>query len=89
MGFNIVFSQFPLKELWETTRTDELGKKIMVNYYGSHTNITSIQDLPRNKLCLYCFSNGTINFAYRLKHICYESIDLKGKSIYFKLIFCE
>lgn len=53
-------------------------KKIMVNYFGSHTRITNIQDISRNKLCLYCFSNGTINFAYRLKYICHEVIDLRG-----------
>lgn len=50
----------------------------MVNYFGSHDKIPNIQDLPKNKLCLYCFSNDTINFAYRLKYVCCESIDLRG-----------
>lgn len=74
--------------MWETSQTDELENKITVNYFGSHNKISNIQDLPKNKLCLYCFSNDTINFAYRLKYVCYGSIDLRRKSKYFKLIFC-
>lgn len=61
----------------------------MVNGFGSHNEIFNVQDLPKNKVCLYCFSNDSINFAYRLKYVCYDSIDLRGKSIYFKLIFCD
>lgn len=61
----------------------------MVNYFGSCNKISNVQDLPKNKLCLYCFSNDTINFAYILKYVCYKSIDRRGKSMYSKLIFCD